>query len=200
MRRESIRKIVETSILVALATVIDLLFELVPFCNMPTGGHISVAMLAIIINGFRNGWSYGIAGGLVFSIINWLLGGLTLHIGSIFLDYIFAFTVLGFSGLFQKQGKKLWKFCLIIVTLCTIRYLSHSFSGLIFFKEYAYVPDFLDWQLEGNALYWIYSFIIYNLPYMSLSTILCLIVGVILHTRGLVYKNTELEAEELRKL
>ena len=66
-------------------------------------------------------------------------------------------------------------------------------SGVIFFKEYAYVPDYLDWNLEGEALYWIYSFVIYNLPYMGLSTILCIIVGIILHNRKLIYKGTELE-------
>lgn len=193
MKKISIRKIVETAILVALATVIDLLFELIPFFNMPEGGHVSVAMLAIIINGFRNGWKYGLAGGLVFSIINWLLGGITLHVGSIFFDYIFAFTVLGLSGFFQKQGKSLWKFCLIILCLCSIRYVLHGLSGVIFFKEYAYVPDYLNWNLSGNALYWIYSFVIYNLPYMGLSTLLCIIVGVVLHCRKLIYKGTELE-------
>lgn len=193
MKKDSVKKISETAILVALATIIDLLFELIPFMNMPEGGHISVAMLAIIINGFRNGWKYGLAGGLVFSIINWLFGGLVLHVGSIFMDYLIPFTILGLSGFFQKQGKSLWKFCLIIFVLCTFRYILHGLSGVIFFKEYAYVPDYLDWNLEGEALYWIYSFVIYNLPYMGLSTALCIIVGIILHNRKLVYKGTEFE-------
>ncbi len=193
MRSISIKKIVETSVLVALATVIDLLFELVPFFNMPEGGHISIAMLAIIVNGFRNGWKYGLVGGLVFAIINWLFGGYTLHWGSIFLDYLIPFTALGLSGFFQKQGKSLLKFTLIILGLCTIRYISSSLSGVLFFSEYAYVPEYLDWNLEGEALYWIYSFVIYNLPYMGLSTILCIIVGIVLHNRKLIYKGTELE-------
>ena len=69
MKKDSVKKISETAILVALATIIDLLFELIPFMNMPEGGHISVAMLAIIINGFRNGWKYGLAGGLLFAVL-----------------------------------------------------------------------------------------------------------------------------------
>lgn len=189
MKSESIRKIVETSILVSLAVIIDLLFELIPFFNMPEGGHISVAMLAIIINGFRNGWKYGLSGGLIFAIINWFFGGRVLHIGSIFLDYLIPFTALGLSGFFQKQGKNIWKFSLIIFILCFMRYISSSLSGVLFFKEYAYIPDYLDWNIKGNALYWIYSFVIYNLPYMGLSTILCIIVGTVLHKRNLVYKN-----------
>lgn len=189
MKSESIRKIVETSILVSLAIVIDLLFKAIPFLNMPQGGHISVAMLAIIINGFRNGWKYGLSGGLIFAILNWFIDGRVLHIGSIFLDYLIPFAALGLSGLFQKQGKKLWKFCLITFVLCTIRYISSSLSGVLFFKEYAAIPDYLDWNIKGEALYWVYSFVIYNLPYMGLSTVLCIIVGIILHSRGLVYQN-----------
>ena len=187
MKRISIRKIVETSVLVSLAVVIDLLMGLIPFLKMPEGGHVSIAMLAIIVNGFRNGWKYGLAGGLIFALINWIFGGYTLHWGSIFLDYLIPFTAFGLSGFFQKQGKNVTKFSLIILLLGFIRYISSSLSGVLFFKEYAYVPDYLNWNLEGEALYWIYSFVIYNLPYISLSTILSIIVGIILHKRNLIY-------------
>ena len=193
MKSISVRKLTETAILIALAIVIDQLCKLIPFFNMPQGGHISVAMLAIMINGFRNGWKCGLLGGLSFGFLNWLIDGRVLHIGSIFFDYFFAFTVLGFSGLFQKQGKSLWKFCLIIFLLCTCRYLFSSFSGVLFFKEYAKVPDNLNWKLEGEALYWIYSFVIYNLPYLGLSTFFCIVVGVVLHKRNVVYKGIEVD-------
>ncbi len=193
MKKISVKKITETAILIALAIVIDVVFKLIPFFNMPQGGHISVAMLAIIINGFRNGWKYGLAGGLLFAILNWILDGRVLHIGSIFFDYLFAFTVLGVSGFLQKQGKSLWKFCLIILLLCASRYIFTSLSGVLFFKEYAYIPEGLDWKIEGEALYWVYSFVIYNLPYLGISTILCIVVGAILHNRNLVFKGTDLE-------
>ncbi len=193
MKKISVRKITETAIIIALAFVIDLLFELIPFLNWPEGGHVSPAMLAIIINGFRNGWKCGLAGGIIFSILSWLFGGMVLHVGSIFLDYLLAYGVLGLSGLFQKQGKNLFQFCLIVFILCFIRYLSSSFSGVLFFKQYAYVPDYLDWELEGDKLYWVYSFVIYNLPYLASSTILCIIVGIVLHKRHLIYKGTEIE-------
>ena len=187
MKIISVKKITETAILVAFAIVIDVLFKLIPFLNMPQGGHVSIAMLAIIINGFRNGWKYGLAGGVLFATLNWILDGRVYHIGSIFFDYLFAFTVLGLSGFFQKQGKSLWKFCLITFLLCFGRYIFTSLSGVLFFWEYAYVPENLGWNLEGTALYWIYSFVIYNLPYLGLSTALCIIVGFILHKRNLIY-------------
>lgn len=193
MTKISVKKITETSIIIALAVVIDVLFKLIPFFNMPQGGHISIAMLAIIINGFRNGWKYGLAGGLLFAFLNWLIDGRVLHIGSIFFDYLFAFTVLGVSGFFQKQAKSLWKFCIIIFLLCFSRYIFTSLSGVLFFKEYAYIPENLGWVIEGEALYFVYSFVIYNLPYLGLSTVLCIIVGIILHNRKIVFKGTELE-------
>ena len=188
MKKISLRQFTETSIIISLAIVIDVVFKQIPFLNMPQGGHVSVAMLAIIINGFRNGLKCGLIGGLMFAFLNWLIDGRIYHIGSIFFDYLFAFTVLGLSGLFQKQGKSLFKFCLIVFMLCTFRYIFTSLSGVLFFKEYAYVPENLNWHLKGEALYWIYSFVIYNLPYLGLSTVLCIIVGIILHKRDIIYK------------
>ncbi|MCI5938961.1 MAG: energy-coupled thiamine transporter ThiT [Bacilli bacterium] len=186
MSHDQVRKFTETAILVALAVVLDILFKLVPFFNMPQGGHISLAMLPVLLIGFRNGWKYGLAGGFCYAVINFFVDGMTLHIGSIFFDYIFAFTVLGCTGFFQKQGKNVIKFNLIIFGLCFARYLFHSLSGVIFFKEYAALPE--SWHVTGNALYFVYSFIYYNLPYMGISTVICMVVGTILHVRGLIYK------------
>lgn len=191
MKNDQVKKIVETSILVAVAVVLDVLFKLIPICNMPNGGHISLAMLPVLVIGFRNGWKYGIAGSFVYAVINFFIDGIILHIGSIFFDYIFAFTVLGLSGFIKEKGKSIVTFNITILVLCFIRYLFHGFSGVIFFKEYAYIPDNLNWDLSGTALYYVYSFIIYNLPYMGLSTILCMIVGSILHRRGIIYKDLE---------
>ncbi len=191
MKNDQVKKIVETSILVAVAVVLDVLFKLIPICNMPNGGHISLAMLPILIIGFRNGWKYGLSGAFVYAIINFFIDGMVLHVGSIFFDYILAFTVLGLSGFMKEKGKSIVTFNITILVLCFARYLCHGFSGVLFFKEYAYIPDNLDWNLTGTALYYVYSFIIYNLPYMGLSTILCMIVGSILHRRGIIYKGLE---------
>ena len=181
MKKDLIKEIVETAILVALAVVLDLLFKLIPFFNMPEGGHISLGMLPIIVIGFRRGVKFGLAGGLIYAIINFMLDGIVWHVGSIFFDYLFAFTVLGLSGLFKNQAKKVWKMLIIIFILCFIRYIFHGFSGVLFFAEYAYIPDYLNWNVSVRALPWVYSFVIYNLPYMGISTILCMIVASCMH-------------------
>ncbi len=193
MRGEKISSIVETAILIAMAVVLDLTFSLIPFCKMTYGGTVSLAMLPIIIVGFRHGWKFGVTGGLIYAIINFIFDGAIYHWGSIFFDYLIPFSILGCSGFFQKQGKNIWKFCAIICLLCFIRYLCHGFSGVLFFKEYAYIPEYFSWNLSVSAIYWVYSFIIYNLPYMFFSTILCLIVGIQLHLIHFIYPKEEKE-------
>ena len=138
-----IKSIVETGILVALAVVLDILFKLVPVFNMPQGGHISLCMLPIIIIGFRRGLKFGLAGAILYAIINFMLDGFVWHVGSIFFDYLFAFGILGLSGLnfLRNSAKTIWKMCLIIFGLCFLRYVFHGLSGVLFFAEYAYIPE-----------------------------------------------------------
>ena len=178
-----IKSIVETGILVALAVVLDILFKLVPVFNMPQGGHISLCMLPIIIIGFRRGLKFGLAGAILYAIINFMFDGFVWHVGSIFFDYIFAFGILGLSGLsfLRNSAKTIWKMCLIIFILCFLRYVFHGLSGVLFFAEYAYIPEGYNWTVSAKALPWVYSFIIYNLPYMGISTIICIVVAIALH-------------------
>ena len=176
-----VKSIVETGILVALAVVLDILFKLIPLFNMPQGGHISLCMLPLIIIGFRRGLNCGLAGAIIYAIINFMLDGFVWHVGSIFFDYLFAFGILGLSALFRKQARSIWKMCLIIFGLCFLRYVFHGLSGVLFFAEYAYIPEGYNWTVTAQALPWVYSFIIYNLPYMGISTIVCIVVAVALH-------------------
>ena len=193
-----IKGLVETGILVALAVVLDLIFKLIPIFNMPQGGHISLCMLPIIIIGFRRGIKFGLAGAILYAILNFIMDGFVWHVGSIFFDYLFAFGVLGLSGLFKKQAKSVWKMCFIIFILCFIRYVFHGLSGVLFFAEYAYIPEGYNWTVSAKILPWVYSFIIYNLPYMGISTIVCIIVGIALHPMmflGLDDNNEELNED-----
>lgn len=198
--KEIIISMVETAILVALAVVLDLLCKLIPFFNMPQGGHISLSMLPIIVIGFRRGWKFGLAGGFIYAIMNFLMDGVFWHIGSIFFDYLIPFTLLGLSGFVKEAGKSKWKIIIVILVVCTIRYVSHGLSGALFFAEYAYIPEELGWSVSANALPWVYSFIIYNLPYMGLSTVFCIVVAEILQIRNIIYlgvkDNKELINEE----
>lgn len=172
--KKEIRSLCETGILIALAVLLDFLFKLIPFLDMPFGGSVSLAMFPIMVIGFRNGLKWGIIGGVCYAVINFILDGIYWHAGSIAFDYLIAFGVLGLTGLFNK--KTLGNVILGIVVVCLLRYVSHCLSGIIFFSEYA----------EGyNVLY--YSCILYNGPYMLGSMILCILAA--LPTYKLIYKN-----------
>ncbi len=184
----NIRQFTETAILVALAVVLDLLCKLIPFLIMPQGGHVSLAILVMVIIGLRNGLKYGLVGGFTFAVINFILDGYVWHIGSIFFDYIIPFTCFGLAGLFKDKFKNQYTRITCAILFCSlIRYISHGLSGVIFFAEYANVPDNINWDLTGNTLVWVYSFVLYNLPYVGLSCVVSIIVGLILANRNLIY-------------
>ncbi len=184
--KKSLLPLTETALLIALATVLELIFENFIHIEMPQGGGVSLAGLPIILAGYRHGYKYGLVSGLCFGIINFMLGGFWFHWGSIFFDYLLPFTALGLTGFFQKSGQKnIFMFIIGIIIASFVRYVFHSLSGVLFFQEYAIEAGY------GNAI-WFYSFIVYNLGYNLACTILCIVCGCALWP-FLVKKNQDLE-------
>lgn len=184
--KKSLLPLTETALLIALATVLELISENFIHITMPQGGSVSLAGLPILLVGYRQGYKYGLVAGLCFGIINFMLGGFWFHLGSIFFDYLLPFTALGLTGLFQKAGQKnILMFIVGIIVAGTIRYIIHSLSGVLFFQEYAVAEGYAD-------AVWFYSFIVYNLGYNLACTVLCAICGCALWP-FLVKKNQEIE-------
>ena len=83
-----------------------------PF-ELPYGGAITLcSMLPVMFFSYRCGLKWGLSAGLVFSVLQLLFGldalkGISamMVVGSIFLDYILAFTVLGLAGMFRGKIK-----------------------------------------------------------------------------------------------
>lgn len=172
--------IVESAILVALAMVLELIFKAIPFLDMPQGGSASLAMLPLFILAYRRGVSWGVLGGVVYGAINIMLDGGIAHWASIFLDYILAFGCIGLAGIFRKQAMKnpIW-LCIGCFIGVFGRYLLTGLSGVVLFGEYAPV----------GMNVWYYSYIFYNLPYMAVSMIMCMVVLVCV--RRIVFLNIE---------
>ena len=167
------RRLVEVGIFVAIAIVLELISTLIPFLHMPQGGSISLGMLPIFIIAYRFGVKEGVIAGFVFGIVNFILSGYAIHWGSIFFDYMFAFSALGIAGLFKKTAlSNNFSFIAGIALGGFLRYVFHGLSGVIFFSSYA-----------GDFNPWFYSFIVYNLPYMLASIILVIIVGISIKDR-----------------
>lgn len=179
----TIAAVTEGAILAALAIVLSLVSKMIGFLEMPEGGSFSLSMLPLMIYGFRRGAKTGFIMGFVYGFLNFITDGYLLHWGSLFFDYFIPFALVGaIPGLFSKKAQEgtLVSIFLGVLLAGFARYLLHSFSGVIFFSENA---------LDSGA--WFYSFIIYNLPYMLVSTIGSLIFILILR-KDFIVKETKI--------
>ena len=132
---KKVRALVESAMMVALATVLSLL----KIIELPYGGSVTVgSMLPVIILAFRYGAGWGLGAGAVYAVTQQLLGlnnlsyvtGWQSIVAVILLDYIVAFTVVGLGGIFRKRVKKQSTALLLGAILVSIlRYTCHLISG-----------------------------------------------------------------------
>lgn len=183
----------ESAVMIAFAAVLSI----VKIVDMPYGGSVTAcSMLPLLIISYRYGTKWGLLTSFTYGLIQMFLGmdNLTYAtsfwavIAIIFLDYLFAFVVLGLGGLFRKftktQGQAL---CLASIVTGFLRYLCHVISGCTVWAGMA-LPT-------KEAL--IYSFS-YNLTYM-LPEIIVLAVGAVLISRLLDFSQTDIKRIVVRK-
>lgn len=141
-KKISIQKMTLSSVFIALATGLSM----IKVINMPLGGSVTLmSMVPIVFISCVLGVKWGLGTAFVYSLIQLGLGiavdglfawGLTpaCLIGTILLDYILPFTLLGLSGIFAKKG-------VLYITLGTaltviLRFLCHFASGYIIFANF----------------------------------------------------------------
>ena len=165
------RKLVEAAVLLAIATVLSL----IKLIDLPYGGSVTVAsMLPLIIVAYRHGLRWGLLAGFVYGIIQQLLGLNTLSwvttwqsvVAVIMLDYIVAFTVIGFAALFRQGKNQPVDLMLGALLAGILRFICHVISGATVWAGLS-IPT-------KAAL--IYS-LGYNATYMIPETIVNMIVG-----------------------
>lgn len=182
---KALRKIVLTAMLTALAVTISIIIKLIPGLNIsfPNGGSVfGLYTLPLVLIGMILGYKYGILGGLIYGMVSWMLDGYFLHWGSIFLDYLIPFSLVAAAGgIFGKKSLDHWVyFAVVFIVAFFLRWMSHGFSGLLFFADYT--P-------EGTAP-WFYSFILYNLPYVFTSSSISLLIGLVIRKQIKLLANT----------
>lgn len=175
----TLRKITETAIMLAVATVLSLIQFKGPWA---LGGSITVcSMLPIILIAHRYGTKWGLLTAVTFSLLQLLLGLQNVQyapdaitaIGIIVLDYVLAFGVLGFAAIFDSVFKsKKTAFAVGIVLTMSLRFLCHFISGVIIWE--ALWPNSLEWAS------WIWS-LSYNGSYMLPEMLITLAVGFVLY-------------------
>lgn len=154
--------------MLALATVLAIVCEFIPFLNLPFGGGFTVAsMLPIVIVSYMYGLKWGFFTSFTYSVIQIIISlikgstvlalftpssddymGLAAAFAIIVIDYLLAYTVLGIGGIFRNRIKnKVVAIVLGVVVALALRYLCHIVSGYIFYGAWA------EWFFSQEGFY-----------------------------------------------
>ena len=184
MKNFSVKVLCEIAIFAAIGFVLDVLQSGIWKGAFINGGSIGFAMLPVFIISYRRGLVPGILCGLLLSLVQ-MLGGIYVinattgwrgTIGpfiQIMLDYVLAYTVVGFagafSGMYKKGNSKVKVIAIIIGCLLggLLKYAGHVISGGLF------------WLGDGSYKFmgvanssWLYSFV-YNGAFCIPNIIIC---------------------------
>ena len=179
-RKLTLRCLCEGAIMLALAQVLGY----IKLWQLPNGGSVTLSMLPIFVFCIRWGFGPGLLVSFAFGLLQLFLDvAYSAGWQSIIGDYLLAFAVMGFAGLFKGiyWGSLLGTF---------LRFLVHYVTGATLWAEY--MPD----EFFGMTMTspWIYS-ALYNGSFLLLSLVLTLVVVAILQKPLGKY----LRAEDLQK-
>lgn len=205
MKGPKTKKLVTSAMLIAVATALALVSEMIPFLQLRFGGTLTLAsMLPIILISFIYGVKWGLGSAFIYSLIQLFLGIKTVSalfvpdsdsymmlymaLCVVLLDYLVAHTALGLGGLFAAKKRTRSRLILGCIVSQGVCYLAHLVSGAVFygawaewfFTETAFaeldIATFIMSHFSGNALSLIYS-VVYNGLYMIPEMILTCIVA-----------------------
>lgn len=196
MKNNKLNVAIEIAIFAAIAVVLDMVQSGLFKGLFASGGSIGIAMVPVLIISYRRGFLSGVVCGLIVSLLQ-MLSGIYVIQGSSFdssfmqvmgpffqimLDYVLAYTLVGFAGIFSKPFKtsnsKGMKVTYIIIGSVLggfLKYLSHVLSGIFF------------WLGDGSSSFggvannthlysWVYNGA-YSIPNIILCTIIMVIIG-----------------------
>ncbi|WP_019395091.1 energy-coupled thiamine transporter ThiT [Priestia filamentosa] len=169
MQRGRTLVLAEISIMTALAFLLDIVAQ---FFSLPQGGAISISMVPVLIVAFRHGIKGGLASGFLLGLLQVIVGPSQIYTPvQGLIDYLIAFTVIGFAGLTRKgiissltnnhTGKVILYVVLGSFAGSFLRYLAHCVSGYFFFAVYAPKDVPLLWYtIVYNSTYMIPAFVL----------------------------------------
>ena len=197
-KKINLKVLTECAMLVALSCVLSIFPK---FKFLAYGGSITFcSMLPIILISYRRGIKWGLLSGLVLAIFQMLTGfsAAGINLFSVFMivifDYLAAFTVLGFGGMFKGKFNNVGKeLALGSLAVLLLRLLSYIISGFFVWGEYA------EWFFEqmgelgqtiianvhGNLFPLLYS-VVYNASYMIPEIIITVVVSLLFSKYALI--------------
>lgn len=177
MRSSKIVIMAEGAAMIALSTVLSM----IKVYQLPWGGSITLlSMVPICFYSIKRGLATGMVVAFANSLVQMFLSmakvlswGLTpgVVIACFMLDYILAYSVLGFAGAFRKKGTKGWIIGTIMATM--LRFLMHFFSGAFLWKTIEEIWGFIP------ANEYLYS-LLYNGSYMIPEMVFTTVAVVVL--------------------
>lgn len=162
----------------AMLAALSFLLSLWTPVRLPQGGTVTAAsMVPTVFSSLLLGPGWGCVTAFSVAVLQLLTGlsslvgwGLTpaALAGSILLDYLAAYTVIGLAGAVPGKRETV-RAGIGVAAVCVLRYLCHVLSGWIFFGI---------WAEEGySALGWS---LFYNGTYMLPETVVTVVVSVLL--------------------
>ncbi|HHT16303.1 MAG TPA: energy-coupled thiamine transporter ThiT [Papillibacter sp.] len=170
MKTNATRNLVECAMMIALATVLSF----VKIFNLPQGGSVTAAsMVPLVLVSYRHGVKWGLATGLVHSLLQMALGfypppvaTFSAFAGVILLDYVLAFTLLGTAAFFGRRFKSLALSGAVGAAVVSFfRFICSFLSGILIWESFA--PE--------NVSVWYYS-LTYNGSYMLPEIVITAVV------------------------
>lgn len=188
------RVLAEVAIFAALAFALDVLQAGIWRGVFASGGSIGFAMLPVFVISYRRGLLPGILCGLILSLVQMLGGIYVINASSfeneflkvmgpflqILLDYVLAYTVVGFAGAFAKsyangktKGQKILWIVAGTVVAGLLKYACHVIAGGVFWLNQG--ATFMNVSDIG----WGYSFL-YNGAYCIPNILICTAVMIVI--------------------
>lgn len=158
---------------VGVALALGTVLKMVKFYQLPNGGSATLgSMVPILLIALFYGSEIGLLTGLLFGLLDFILGPYIMHPVQVLFDYPLAFTALGIAGFFKDKGKV--QMLIGVILAISGRFLFHFISGIVFYGSYA----------EPGQTAAAYSFF-YNLSYLGPEAVLCILVLAILPIKQL---------------
>ena len=160
-KTNAIVKLTESAMMIAIAT----LLSMAKLLDMPYGGSVTMAsMLPLVIIAYRYGTGWGLLTGFAYGAVQLALG--TKNIGYlpvrdfasvatlVLSDYLVAFAVLGFGGVFRRVCKRqATALALGSLLVAVLRYACHVVSGWTVWAQFDLTKAGLLYSLSYNATY-----------------------------------------------
>lgn len=157
----NLARLTESAMMIAIAT----LLSMAKLLDMPYGGSVTLAsMLPLVILAYRRGVGWGLVTGLAYGAVQLALG--TKNIGYlpvkdfasvatlVVSDYLLAFAVLGFGGVFRRLCKRqATALALGSILVALLRYACHVAAGWTVWAQFDLTKAGLLYSLSYNATY-----------------------------------------------